>query len=614
MMKQSNFHWRRLVSRLAMVAIGAGCLSTPALASGVADDRSVPQAVLSALDLTGGTPLTLALPDGTRWEAFSLDVNIDGQMLTLDFFPHSLRADDFVLEVVGENGAKQAIAPPAETTYRGEIRGLPGSYTSASLDGGRLIAMIQRPGLPTMWIDPSPLGPATSHVLYSSLDAKDLGKQCGVPNDLAIPMPALRQMAPPAGSPDAFLICEIGIDSDFEMYQKNSSNITTTFNDISNVMNNVSTIYKNDANVDFRITHLIIRTAAAGQPYTSTNANTLLDQFDAEWSTNNTGIRRDTAHLFTGKSMAGNVIGLAYLNAICSASIGYGLSESRFTLNATSRAALTAHELGHNFSAGHCDQSPTNCSPCTIMCSGIGGCASPLTNFGCSATVVANYAASRVCLTDPNTAPSPLAIPFADEFLAPATDNKKWTVNYGVSNSAGGINEPSAPLAMNLDSTDSIISVWLNTKAPNITPVYVSFYWQQLAVPAGKKLTVEYYNVFTNVFNPLITVDSPGGVMNNFVFAEAVLPANGISDIRSRLRFSVAGASAFEDWFVDNVSVSLYCRADVDQDRTLSINDFIGFQTSFAIGDLLGADFTDDGTLSIDDFIAFQTFYALGCY
>jgi Metallo-peptidase family M12 len=605
---------RRLIARSAIVACSLLGLTSTASASGVALDNAANPDALQALDLHAGQALNLALPSGQAWEAFSVDVTIDGQPMTLDFFPHSLRADDFMLEIVGENGVRQAIAPPAETSYRGEIRGVEGSYVAGTLYQGELRALIQRPGLPTMWIDPSPIGPVTSHVLYANTDAKDLGKKCGVPNDLAIPMPALKQMAPPAGSPDMFLICEMGIDTDFEYYQKNSSSVTNTVNDITTIMNNVGTIYKADANVDFRITHFIIRTSATGQPYTSTSPNTLLTQFDNEWSSNNSGIRRDLAHLFTGKNLSGGVIGIAYLSGVCSTNIGYGLSESRFTLNVTQRTALTAHEVGHNFSANHCNQSPTVCSPCTIMCASIGGCASPLTTFACSSTVITNYAAGRVCLNDANTAPSPLPIPFTDTFLAPATDTKLWTVNFGVSNSAGGTGEPSPSLAMNLDNKDSIITVWLNTKAPAVTPIFVSFYWQTLNVPAGQQLLVEYYNVFTNVFNPLMTIDSPGTPQTNFVFAEAALPANGVSDIRSRLRFSVNGNLALEDWFVDNVSVSIYCRTDINQDRTLSINDFIDFQTAFAIGDVLTADFTDDGGLSIDDFITFQTFYALGCY
>ncbi len=54
------------------------------------------------------------------------------------------------------------------------------------------------------------------------------------------------------------------------------------------------------------------------------------------------------------------------------------------------------------------------------------------------------------------------------------------------------------------------------------------------------------------------------------------------------------------------------CYPDCDGNATLNIDDFICFQTFFAIGDPY-ADCDGTGTLNIDDFICFQTFYAIGC-
>lgn len=54
------------------------------------------------------------------------------------------------------------------------------------------------------------------------------------------------------------------------------------------------------------------------------------------------------------------------------------------------------------------------------------------------------------------------------------------------------------------------------------------------------------------------------------------------------------------------------CYADCDGDCNLSIDDFICFQTAFALGDPQ-ADCDQSGAFSIDDFICYQTFYAIGC-
>ncbi len=54
------------------------------------------------------------------------------------------------------------------------------------------------------------------------------------------------------------------------------------------------------------------------------------------------------------------------------------------------------------------------------------------------------------------------------------------------------------------------------------------------------------------------------------------------------------------------------CYPDCDGSGSLNIDDFICFQTFFAIGDPY-ADCDGSGGLNIDDFICFQTFYAIGC-
>jgi PQQ-like domain len=54
------------------------------------------------------------------------------------------------------------------------------------------------------------------------------------------------------------------------------------------------------------------------------------------------------------------------------------------------------------------------------------------------------------------------------------------------------------------------------------------------------------------------------------------------------------------------------CYPDCDADGLLTIDDFICFQTYFALSDPF-ADCDADGLLTIDDFICFQTYFAVGC-
>ncbi len=54
------------------------------------------------------------------------------------------------------------------------------------------------------------------------------------------------------------------------------------------------------------------------------------------------------------------------------------------------------------------------------------------------------------------------------------------------------------------------------------------------------------------------------------------------------------------------------CLADCDASGVLTIDDFICFQTQFAVGDP-SADCDASGSLNIDDFVCFQTNFAIGC-
>jgi Immunoglobulin domain len=108
---------------------------------------------------------------------------------------------------------------------------------------------------------------------------------------------------------------------------------------------------------------------------------------------------------------------------------------------------------------------------------------------------------------------------------------------------------------------------------------------------------------------PLVDGPTPGGS----IIAGAATPALEISNVSS------ADAGAYQ-CVVSNTCGSLgsdatlagVCDGDCDCDGTLGIDDFICFQTLFAIGEP-AADCDANGQLAIDDFICFQTAFALGC-
>jgi len=339
----------------------------------------------------------LTVPENTGQQML-IPVVIEGGVYTLELAPRSVRSADFRLLVEAEDGSLQEIEAPASNTYRGRVVEMPGSSVAASYTAdGLCVSIVLDEGVETGWYI-QPINevvdgaPSDLYVVYDAEWSRASDAFCGG---------ALLGNHGFAGADEqgfgtsrGLITAEIAFDADFQFYQLNSSSTTNTTNDINNVLNAMNVIYERDCGVTFQLTQLIIRTSSGSNPYTTNSPDGLLTQFRNHWQSNHGSIQRDLAHLMTGRNIDGSVIGIAWLSAVCTSN-GYGLSQSRFTSNFNSRVALTAHEVGHNFSAGHCSG-----SSCKIMCAGLGGCGGiGLPNFGAaSANTISNYAANRPCL------------------------------------------------------------------------------------------------------------------------------------------------------------------------------------------------------------------------
>lgn len=473
---------------------------------------------------------------------------------TLSLYPHSVRSDRF--EVLVDDGTSLVAYPaPPIRTRKGTVLEIPGSHVRASYQDGKLTALIFTAD--EVWsISPtSELGfPGTGsfHGIVAAQDELDLGYICGTP-DPANP--------PPGGSAGGtqsfgttYFLTEIGIDADFEFYQANGSSVTSTINDVENVINGVEGVYEVPGIlITYEITVLIVRITSA-DPYGSISSpGSLLNTFSNVWSsTPESQIQRDEAHLFTGVNLDGGVIGIASLSDICTSN-AYGLSQSRFTSNFNRRVALTAHEAGHNWAATHCDSSST----CRIMCSGLGGCSglNPLSFTSGPEGQIVNYRNTRSCLT---SQPPELSLPFLDEFSTNTPNSNNWIYNEGGFATTNSTGEPSAPLSLNLDRAgtgeyqyDEIRS---NTMLLGGTVPSLQFYTNHSGVEAGEELVVSYLNVGLD-WTELDRIVSDGSNPSTFAVNTYTLPSNARHN-SFRLRFYTDTNETNDDWFIDDVSIT----------------------------------------------------------
>ena len=532
----------------------------------------------------------LVVPAGIP-ESADITVLIDGKPEVIHLVRTSLRSEKAKLLLDRGDGRLEEAALPPHRTYRGIVTSN-GALVSASIVDGRLSAMIDMPG-DTIWVQPmSAIAPAAAglgaaaHAVYRHSDALPFDDhRCG--NDevkLADPDWMMDLPTDPAeggsmqpgadggaGQGDGGIagtspfIAEIAFDADFEFFQLNGSNAVNVVNDIENVMNNVSLVYDRDVNISYEFSGFVVRTTAA-DPYTTTIMNDLLCEFRTKWNaTPESQIQRDVAQLFTGKQVTGNVIGLAWLGVVCNqvgndcaatANLAYSCVESRFTGVADFRTSLSAHEIGHNWQAGHCDAT----NPCNIMCSVINSCQGTTgANLKFSPTEQAAITAYRNAVACDVALPAPIALPFNETFDASAAINaNSWIYSKGAAVSTAAVAEPSPTRSLNLDAIgnleygdDEIRSNYM--LLAGLPTVIVQYATQHLGVEAGKQLVIEYLNTSLD-WVVLNTVTSTGINQTTFTQHQHTLPANAKHN-KFRLRFRTLVDAVDDDWFIDDVRV-----------------------------------------------------------
>ena len=581
-------------------------LSASALGQGPAD----PSRDLSRI--AAFTIQDFALPP-MAGEPIAFEIEFDGVAHRVEAVPSSVRADRFKVVSIGADGVEHPIIAPPPNTYRGLIADVADSGVGVSLTDGQIQGIVMMPsgdpeGGRIMWaIDPLSLydakAPRTAHVVYKSSDLPAIPGFCGV---ITTPAPAPRHDPNGGGGTDNLRVCELAVDSDVQFYQLRGSNQATAIADMEQVLNSNNVIYERDVDVTFEVVHMIVRTAQG--PYTTTtNANTILEQFRNHWISAQGSIQRDLAHMFSGKDFSGSTIGIAYLSGVCSTNNGYGVVQAP-GLGFSVRVAVTAHEIGHNFSAPHCDGDPT----CRIMCSGLGGCTGNITSFGATEiSQISAYAATRNCLSP--AVPPIIALPFFDPFPSTTLNAEHWDIISGAGVNGTAVNPVSPPLTLAFNNVASITSKPMDLQPSMFqTGVFVKWWTQHRFVEAGKTLRAEYFSHFNQQWRDLKLHTSDGVTQTRFYWHEVKLPADAFGNT-FRIRFTSNGNDGIDLWYVDDLAVDNLCFADINGDRALDIFDFLDFSNLFSSLDPR-ADWDQNGTHDIFDFLSYSNSFSAGCY
>ena len=552
-------HWTRLMVGALAAAASLQTASAQLTLDPISDAQVREQLTLRSYELVEFEMPTFPVDGG-----FDAPIRINGEDLVLDMLPYTMRSNDFKLIIVDEFGRRE-VTPPPPNTYRGEAQnpetGEVIGRVYAAVEGDQLNAELCRYDDHSFW-EIQPLTDVFAdadprlHLIFNDDDILPIEGICGVPDFVAenasFDVPAIDGDNNPGSSREAGdEICEISVEGDFRYWQDAGGTRKVVIRDLEKLMIRVENRYEiSEIGITYELSTVLLRKKNADDPYTTTDPGSLLDQFRDEWEANEDDRPHDVVHLLTGRNLDDGVIGIAWVGEICDNNRNYGLSETFFNNNINPRANLTAHELGHNWSSGHCDGD----SDCRIMCSVINGCENG-NNFGTSAiNSIVNHKNSRNCLT--TQAPDPTLPLFCD--FESGIDPSVFTWVYGASTSTAGTNEPSGSNSLLLDSP-SALNWEQNTVRSNEFPDMANFsnatlsYWtQHKGVEAGERLIVQYFRAGKN-WNDIQDLASDGIDQTDFEFHSFAMPEEAFHDI-FRFRFRCKGDSANDDWYVDDVS------------------------------------------------------------
>ncbi len=273
-----------------------------------------------------------------------------------------LRSAKYISSVLTDEGVKSTPANDGLMTYRGQLPGQQGWSVALTL-GSEFIYGYLEEGGETYYIEPLsyfiPGSPSDQFVVYpnSAVKPDNSEHKCGALEmkdkmEELHPEELMKEHGENAEKMMACVEIELAIASDLSMFNFHGSAPGVNAFTLG-VMNGVQTNYDNEFNdeLHFEIVEQFVVAPPATDPWTnSTNAVTLLNSFTS-WGPSGFSATHDLGQLWTKRNLDGGTVGIAWVSAVCTNSRYHVVSE--FTTSQCALRVMTAHEIGHNFSAQH---------------------------------------------------------------------------------------------------------------------------------------------------------------------------------------------------------------------------------------------------------------------
>ena len=294
-----------------------------------------------AKNTTGTFQLDLQLGSAYHWK--------------IELQAHDIRSENYRLVAATPRGDE--VQPrAANKTFKGSVLGPQGGEARLALDEHFIYGFVEI-GPKTYYIEPAWYFDAgleeDTYLAYpASAVISTESYTCAWEG---IPSPDVHELpAPEAGR--SVLACyqvDVALAADFSMVQRFGS-VNGAENFMLGVLNNVQSNYDNEFahQIFFVVATLYVSSCSSCDPWTSSlNSGTLLDDFTDWGNGGGFGVSFDVASLWSNRNFNGDAIGVAWVGGLCSNG-RYNVLQN-FVTNSALLRVLQAHEIGHNFNAGH---------------------------------------------------------------------------------------------------------------------------------------------------------------------------------------------------------------------------------------------------------------------